>query len=337
MARPFESLSHRGQLGRLRRLAEGALSAYNLTGAELVPLAHAENTTFLVRTSAERYVLRIHRATGTPIHPPRSEAEVHSELTWLSTLTRETELLVPEPIPTVAGAPLMLAEADGVPTPRICVLFRWGSGRFLDAGLTPLHLERVGVLLAELHDRASGFVPPPGFVRWQVADVSDDAAGFARDVLGERFGGPAAWSVEVVIHEVWTARRSLATSSASFGLIHADLHQENYLFDGGHVRAIDFDDCGFGPFVYDLAVTDSELREHRDHGALRDGLLRGYRSVRALPDDFQRYLDVFHALRVLLLTLWFLEQPDHLSPDRERDVRDGVAELRSIATRLQPS
>ncbi len=336
MVRPFESLSDRGQLGRLRRLAEGALSEYDLTGADLVPLAHAENTTFLVRTPADRYVLRIHRAAGTPIHPPRSEAEVRSELTWLSALTRETDLLVPEPIPTASGAPLMFAEADGVPTPRICVLFRWGSGRFLDAGLTPSHLERVGALLAELHDGAVGFVPPPGFVRWQVADVSDAAADFARDVLGARFGAPAASSVESIVHAVRTARRALANAPVSFGLIHADLHQDNYLFERGRVRAIDFDDCGFGPFVYDLAVTDSELRDHRDHCALRDGLLSGYRSVRPLPDDLQRYLDVFHALRVLLLTLAFLEQP-HLSPDRARDVRDGVAELRSIATRLQRS
>jgi Ser/Thr protein kinase RdoA (MazF antagonist) len=61
-----------------------------------------------------------------------------------------------------------------------------------------------------------------------------------------------------------------------FGLIHADLHQENYLFHGKQVRAIDFDDCGYGPFVYDLAVTLSELEHRADYPTLRAALLAGY-------------------------------------------------------------
>jgi Ser/Thr protein kinase RdoA (MazF antagonist) len=56
------------------------------------------------------------------------------------------------------------------------------------------------------------------------------------------------------------AQRELGASPDVFGLIHSDLHQENYLFHRGRVRAIDFDDCGWGHFVYDLAVTLSELQ-----------------------------------------------------------------------------
>ena len=120
-----------------------------------------------------------------------------------------------------------------------------------------------------------------------------------------------------------------------FGLIHSDLHQENYLFHRGRVRAIDFDDCGWGHFVYDLAVTLSELQHLPDSAALRAGLLRGYRAVRPLPAEHERYLEVFHALRVLKLTLWFLEQRDHPAfADWEADVRDGLADLRKLADRL---
>jgi hypothetical protein len=45
---PFKRLTMRGQLGRFRRLGEEALQAYELTPSRLVPLAHDENTTFLV-------------------------------------------------------------------------------------------------------------------------------------------------------------------------------------------------------------------------------------------------------------------------------------------------
>ena len=45
------------------------------------------------------------------------------------------------------------------------------------------------------------------------------------------------------------------------GLIHADLHYENFLFHDGVARAIDFDDCGWGFYLYDVAVTLWELEE----------------------------------------------------------------------------
>lgn len=335
----FETLSFRGQLGRLRRLAEDALVEYGIDCSRLVPLAHAENTTFRVDTpSEERYVLRIHRTTGTPFHPPRSLAEVWSETTWISALRRGTGLAVPEPVPTVDGSLLTLVASESVPEPRICVLFRWGPGRFLDAGLTPSHLERVGGFIARLHDHALGFVPPAGFERWRIGDLSGEVTAYVASIVGERYGSGATSIVEVVMDLVEQARRELGTGPEVFGLIHADLHQENYLFHRGEVRAIDFDDCGFGHFAYDLAVTLSELRERSNYAIFRAGLLRGYRAVRPLPVEHERYLEVFHGLRLMQLTLWFLEQRDHPAfPDWEAEVREGLADLGTLAGRLASS
>ncbi len=79
--RAFETLTVRGQLGPLRSLAETALAAYEIRPVRFVPLAHMENTTLRVEIAAgDRYLLRIHRATGTPFHPPRSAAEMRSEI-----------------------------------------------------------------------------------------------------------------------------------------------------------------------------------------------------------------------------------------------------------------
>jgi Ser/Thr protein kinase RdoA (MazF antagonist) len=95
-----------------------------------------------------------------------------------------------------------------------------------------------------------------------------------------------------------------------FGLIHADLHQENYLFHHGEVRAIDFDDCGYGHFLYDIAVALGEVGHRQDEPALRTALLADYRSIRLLPEAHERYLDSFFALRRLQLMLWWLEFRD---------------------------
>jgi Ser/Thr protein kinase RdoA (MazF antagonist) len=73
------------------------------------------------------------------------------------------------------------------------------------------------------------------------------------------------------------------------------------------VCAIDFDDCGWGHFIYDLAVTLSEVSVLRSYAALREGLLTGYQQVRPLPAGLDVHLPAFLALRELKLVTWFLE------------------------------
>jgi Ser/Thr protein kinase RdoA (MazF antagonist) len=82
-------------------------------------------------------------------------------------------------------------------------------------------------------------------------------------------------------------------------------------------------------------VTLSELRWRPDYAAHRAGLLRGYRAVRPLPSGYERYLETFCGLRVLLLTLWFLEQRGHPAlPEWEWEVRRGLADLEALAGRF---
>jgi Ser/Thr protein kinase RdoA (MazF antagonist) len=323
----------RGQLGRLRRLGEEALHAYDLSPSRLVPLAHEENTTFLaVVGRADRYVLRIHRLSGTPFHPPRTIAEVRSETAWLSAIGRETDLVVPEPVPSANGSPLTVAEADGVPGSRTCVLFRWHPGRFVDGGLTPTHLERVGRFMARLHEHALHFEPPPDFQRWRIGDTTGAVAGYIAATVGGVFGPRGRRIAEDVISSTQRVQRELGTDRDVYGLIHADLHQDNYFFHRGQVRSIDFDDCGWGHYAYDLTVTLSEVRRRSGYASLRSALLRGYREVRPFPVEHEAHLEPFYRLRLLQLILWFIEQRDHPAfAGRGTEARDGLDELELLA------
>src|SRR5689334_9955374 len=113
---PFQNLTYRGQVARLKRLAERALCDYGIEGARLTLLAHLENTTFRVDTDdGLAYVIRIHRPRGGVGHPARGEADVRSEMEWLAALRHDTQLAVPEPVRTRDGALLTVAEIDGVP------------------------------------------------------------------------------------------------------------------------------------------------------------------------------------------------------------------------------
>ena len=321
----------------MARLATTALTAYDVDPVRIVPLRRGFNTTFRVDTAGgDRLVLRVQRRGGP------DPAMVRSEMAWLAALRRDTHLGVPEPVPTRDGDLQTIVAADGVPESRSCVLYRWVDGRFVDEQLTEGHLARVGAFTARLHIHGAGFEPPPGFRRGAVdhvttfgrtcedglaPEVAEHAAALV-DAVHPAGGGDL---VRAVIDRARAARAEIGRDPEVFGLVHADLHQENYLFHRGRVRAIDFDDCGYGPFVYDLAVTLSELTNRARYPALRAAMLGGYRTVRPLAVEHERLIDTFIGLRNLQLTMWAVE---HRTEPMFRDtwtrwLADGLAAVRA--------
>jgi Ser/Thr protein kinase RdoA (MazF antagonist) len=330
-AKAFDGLSIRGRLGHLRELARRALEGYGIRAVRLELLAHDENTTFRVDDpTGGRFIVRVHRVTGSPLHPPRSRVEVASELMWLEAIRRDTDLSVPGPVRATDGEMVTLVESSGVPEARLCVVFRWQPGRFIDHGLKPVHLQRVGRFIAQLHEQAGRFSRPPGFERWRIGDISEEVRAFIAREVHDHAGSAAVAITDEVIARAVEARYELGAGADVYGMIHADLHQDNYLFSGRRVGAIDFDDCGWGHYLHDLSVTLSEIRGRSGFDDLRTALLRGYRAVRSLPAEHERLLETFEALRSLQLTLWILEQRDMHPGSWRRDFQTGMAELESF-------
>jgi Ser/Thr protein kinase RdoA (MazF antagonist) len=323
----WESLSLRAQLRRLRRLGRTALSSFGVQDAGLTLLRHEANTTFRVETVAGRFLLRINRPN---VH---THETIESEMAWLTALRRETDLGVPEPVRSRDGSFVVVVEDAGVPVPHTCVLMRWLDGRFSDRRLTPAQLRRVGALEAHLHDHAESWAPPPGFQRPRVDTVTDAgkiasiagsaAASFPGDhptrddaerclrLVEALISADAAALVADALDPVRETTRRLAQTPGSFGLIHGDLHYENFLFHDGAVRAIDFDDCGWGFHLYDLAVTLWELEERPRYCELRDALLDGYAERRPLPHDHTTHLQALFVLRRMQMLTWALESRRH--------------------------
>lgn len=294
----------------------------------LAPLVHAFNTTFQVTDAGgNRYALRITR-------PGRSiVAEVQSELSWLVALHRDTELVVPDPVPTRAGALLAVVAAPGVPEPRICTLFRWVPGRFVRAGLMPGHLEQVGWLMARLQDHAQGFQPPPGFTRPRIDDIPATRAAVVPRVAGVRPRSDVAL-VEAALDRVAATPDGLDHGPDAYGLIHSDLHQWNYLFHHGQVHLLDFDDCGYAPFLYDLAVTTFEVEHYPRFPALRAALLAGYGATRPLPPDPESVLTTLTQLRRIQNMVWNigLQGDAYVRDHWQQIVITGLNQLRAFLT-----
>ena len=255
---------------RLRATAARALAAYPLVEPVHTLVSDGWNTTYRVDTpDGRRHLLRVHRGGVTGVD------QVEAELAWLDALARDTDLPVPRVVRRRDGAPA--AVVDG----RVCVLLSWTPGRFLEDGLRPVHLRRVGGLLAALHEHSRTWSVPPGVEVRPLYGV-DDRSWRDPDQLGEAsvarvsavaqdaYGADAGAVVRAVLTRVRDTADGLGRGPAGYGLLHGDLHQENFLFTaGGRVAAIDFDDCGAGHDAYDLAIPVAELSFRPDVADLR--------------------------------------------------------------------
>ncbi|MEV6412750.1 phosphotransferase [Kribbella sp. NPDC051718] len=324
-----ELASKRAQVARIRRAAIQAMAEYPIEEPRLSFIAHGENTTFKVESADGRFLLRVHRNNrhGTGVD---SSIAVGSELDWLAALQAETELSVPSPVRARTGE--WTAVADG----RVCSVLGWQGGRMRAAHPKAAHFRRLGGVLARLHEHASGWEPPAGFVRMRW-----DWETFFGNTM--EYGGVSAagcWDllptpVRTQFDEVALRMRTVMKGQgAAFGLIHADLHLDDALFDGDAVRIIDFDDCGFGYWLYDLAVPLWDNHYRDDYPAYRAALLDGYAQHRRLPD--LTHLDDFIATRYVAFGLWYAGMAQ-VNPSFAADLDRTMDYIRRSLDRMLPA
>ncbi len=281
-------------------VARDALAEYGILAQRLIPLPTTYNAVFRVDSGDTRLVLRIHRLDGSTDELDEDVNYINSELVWLQALSRDTDLGVPRPLANRAGQLVTLVATER--GPMVCSLLTWLEGRFLDQGLRPIHLERVGEMTARLHDYNPRFVPPPGFSReradsfdgphklYEFAPIQNDV----REVLDyvgadfARYSAEAGRIATVAFTRIWADLAEFGDTPDRFGLIHADIHQWNYLFWHDEVRLLDFNNLGYAPYLYDFAVTLDNLLDRPDYPALKAALLRGYQRRRDLPPDYAR-------------------------------------------------
>lgn len=293
----FAGLTRRQQIERLQRLAEEALHLYGFEGASLslLRLSQFFNTSFRVMApDGSHYVLRIHRPSS---NPERKRVKIVSELWWMNRVHEDLRISTPRPVRTLSGEEVVRVGAPGVPEPRFCVLFHFVEGRFLQRGQRPQHLEQVGVLAARLHDYSAQLTVPPWFTR-NIVDRADEA--FEDSVAGlleREWSGDVADTIRAAFPRFRDVQRRLGSGRDVFGVIHADIHHWNYLFDRGQIRLIDFDDSGWGHYLYDLAVTGQQIARLPQGPALWNALLTGYRRVRQLSAEHEATIEAFRVLR----------------------------------------
>lgn len=310
----MENSSYNSQIRQLRILAEAALTQYDIGNARLSLLSHRKDTVFrvtayprsswtgsnaLAQAEEGRFVLHLCNPDGLDYKM------LNSELQWLSALRRDTDLFVPEPVSTRDGEAMVSVRVEDVKEERVCILLRWVPGRSINSGLSPTLFERVGLFMARLHQHAKYFVPPGDFIRpsWNWEAVLGDETildpDFAATHCDDLITGHEYRLFSEVAERAHDELNLLPPTADYYGLIHGNFQQTNYLFYRGDISAIDFGQCGWNYYLFDIAVTFSGISGRIDEELLRNAFFRGYKRIRALPARYEEIIGVFAALRII--------------------------------------
>jgi Ser/Thr protein kinase RdoA (MazF antagonist) len=237
-------------------IAEAALVQYNLAHGERYFLGHSDSITFRIEVQEEKFLLRIHQAISDLQDDIwQKPAVIESELVWLDALARETKLTVQRPIKNPNHQWVTLVEDPS----RVlyCSLLQWVEGEISQTERTPQQAHQLGRLLAQLHQQSQHWKPPQNFTRPSY-DQERFKAGLMKlyaAVSQELVSVEDYNSLEAAVHKILTKMDTLERDSNTWGLIHADLHNGNYLLHDDDLRPIDFARCGFGYYLYDIAST----------------------------------------------------------------------------------
>ncbi len=291
----WDSLTERGQIRRLRLLAEAALADFPVESRRLRLVGGFTNVIFRVDTDDGPYALRV------DLHQDHSDADVEIELAWLQSLEEISDLDIARVVPATDGRRYVHARGGRRSGTRRCVLFQWIPGKCLGDDPTDARYHKLGQMSAGLHLHGEHFTPPHQPLTWdrvfywpeEVDPVvvfdperAHYLAGGRRDVLDRAIG-----QVELAFAKL---------DSAEAQVIHGDLHPDNVHVYRNRLIGFDFEDVTWGHRVQDIAITLFYERDRAGYADFRSAFETGYRSVADWPVSYEGELEHFMAARTIM-------------------------------------
>lgn len=276
----------------------------NAEPVRLTLVNYSENHTFrLDGQDQSRRILRIHRPGY------QDGASITSELDWIRALSEQSDVLVPQPIAGADGRwvqKLQFAEEEG--GTRNAVMFAFNKGISPDetSGQLPSLFEQLGEITAKCHLHAQNWPRPEYFIRpvWNVASMLSVEGLWGNWRVAPNLEDNWKQTLEKAQIELSDCFAEYGTSPDNHGLIHADMRLANFLVHDGVIRLLDFDDCGFGWFIYDFAASISFFEDSDIVSELKQKWILGYQKHRKLSEQDLGMFDAAILLRRMLLLAW---------------------------------
>lgn len=284
---------------------------------ELIVLS--ENATYMIKnkkTGINQGVLRVSRPGYHTVD------ELRAEMRWLKEINESTSLIVIKQIAGLDGESIQSVEASDGNT-YYCIMSEFLEGTEPDQNNEAeivRQFEALGEVTAYLHRQSE---------MWDGAEQLERIDWNYENLIGMD-GAWGRWTdfsdmtedeklTLMKVSEIIKRRLEIyGRHKKNYGLIHADLRLTNILFEGEQIKVIDFDDCGFGWHLYDLAASVSFVEAEPVASGMIAAWLKGYQKVRPLSDADLTEIDTFIMMRRLQLTAWMETHYDTPTAEENR-------------------
>ncbi|MEM7241048.1 MAG: phosphotransferase [Pseudomonadota bacterium] len=280
--------------------------------ADIALINISENRTYKISSNdMPPVILRQHRRDY------HSKAAIESEMAWLGALQSEAVIAVPKSIAGLDGQ-LIQEYAD-----TYFVMFEFIAGKMPDeTSNLEAKFNLLGKIAAKTHLHSLGWQRPKGFTRqsWTLETVFGPAPIWGRWQDAPNVTSEIRRVLDQTEREIIKRLGAYGQGADRFGLIHADMRLANLLIEGVSIRLIDFDDCGFGWFMYDFAAAISFIEISEKIPDLLKAWLSGYQLVRPLSDADIGIISTLVMLRRMNLLAWIgshmeATEPQELAPN----------------------
>lgn len=269
-------------------IRDHCFSRFSVTEAHLISERHS--FIFEAKTSTGPCILKITHSSH------RTYEHLEAEVAWVSYLVAKG---VRAPRNYRSSHGLFIERVPAVDSYFSVVSYEKLVGqRIADALLTEALFRPWGTMIGRLHRLSSGYLSKAQRYAWYESDFLDIERYIPADL-------DISKNAQRIIQDV----RALPLSQFQYGLIHADVYQENMFLADGELVLFDFDNCEYGHYISDIAIAlyaalwrvpDEDERAQFSERFLRS-LFAGYREEHQLSRAEIEALPLFLQLREVLI------------------------------------
>ncbi len=286
----------------------------NAIHAELLKVS--ENTTLRIDTADNvPYILRINRPSY------HSISELESETRWMDIIRHDTDIHVPEVIKNSKGE-YVSGFSESTKYGRYYSIFSFISGRDLQAGSVEelkKNIEAAGMTAAKLHKctiNSDQVRQLPRFC-WDYEDLLGANPRWGHWSFHPLLSEQEKEKIKSFCYSIKKKLDEYGKGPNRYGMIHGDLHLSNFIETPDKLYLIDYDDCGYGWFLYECGCTLMQYNDPLEE--LSQSWIRGYTGIRNLSDKDLEMIPVFILMRRIARIGWMAS---HSSSDTAASVSD---------------
>lgn len=253
---------------------------------------------------------------------------IQSEMSLLTYLSQNTDLVVPTPISNIHGCFVSTINEEGRNDPIHVIMLTFVEGEPVEKCITNEMMVRVGQILSQLdlglHKADTEIIPVPSQTKKPFGEMKFISTPLSKlkNYRSNRNFLSKIWTNIKITHLADRLRRNYIAVKdlLPWQLLHTDAHLENFVFDGTRIGILDFSNFRFGPRIYELTPplyficeVEAGIRPNTYSSSmaqLKESLLAGYQDFIKLSDQELSVLPLFQAIHLFVVLGWSVFEPD---------------------------